>query len=181
MVTEWGMSKSLGFVNYGSDREVFIGRDYQTTKSYSESKASEIDKEIQELLAECYDRTIKCLTENKAVLDNMANLLLEKETIYAEEVELILQGTDYKEVIKIINKREKARLRKEAKKRKEAELAQAKKMQELKEQAAQALTKAGVLTEEELKMIRGESVTPAKPQEDKSKTEEKDDSNNENK
>ena len=181
MITEWGMSKSLGFVNYGSDREVFIGRDYQTTKSYSESKASEIDKEIQELLAECYDRTIKCLTENKAVLDNMANLLLEKETIYAEEVELILQGTDYKEVIKIINKREKARLRKEARKRKEAELAQAKKMQELKEQAAQALTKAGVLTEEELKMIRGESVTPAKPQEDKSKTEEKDDSNNENK
>ena len=163
MVTEWGMSKSLGFVNYGSDREVFIGRDYQTTKTYSEEKASEIDREIQDLLKECYDRTLKCLTENKDMLDNMANLLLEKETIYAEEVELILQGTDYKEVIKIINKREKARQRKEARKRKEAEVEQAKRMQELKEQAAQALTKAGVLSEEELRMIKGETSVTATP------------------
>ena len=154
MITEWGMSKSLGFVNYGSDREVFIGRDYQTTKTYSEAKACEIDKEIHDLLAECYERTINCLKENREALDNMSNLLIEKETIYAEEVELILQGKDYKEIIKIINK-----------KRKEAEEAQAKRMQELKEQAAQALTKAGVLSEEELKMIKGELNSTATPSE----------------
>ena len=170
MITEWGMSKSLGFVNYGSDREVFIGRDYQTTKTYSESKASEIDKEIHDILAECYDRTIACLNENREALDNMANLLLEKETIYAEEVEMILEGKDYKEIIKIINKREKARIRKEAKKRKEAEEAQARRMQELKEQAAQALTKAGVLSEEELKMIKGE-ISPEKTEESKENSE----------
>lgn len=188
MITEWGMSKNLGFVNYGSDREVFIGRDYQTTKTYSESKASEIDKEIQELLSECYDRTIKCLTDNRDILENMANLLLEKETIYAEEVDLILKGTDYKKVIKIINKREKARIRKETKKRKEAEAEQARRMQELKEQAAQALTKAGVLSEEELKLITNtpsekdtKKEAPAKEKsnvEDKKETTDKKDNSN---
>ena len=157
MVTEWGMSKTLGFVNYGSDREVFIGRDYQTTKTYSESKASEIDKEIKDILDECYSRTLKCLEENKDALENMAKLLIEKETIYTEEVDMVLNGENYKDIIKKIDKREKAKQRKEARKRKEAELQQAKRMQELKEQAAKALNKAGVLSEEELKLIQSEN------------------------
>ena len=169
MVTEWGMSKNLGFVNYGSDREVFIGRDYQTTKTYSEEKASEIDKEIHDILDECYKNTVKCLTDNRDILENMANLLLEKETIYAEEVDMVLKGVNYKEIIKTIDKREKAKQRKEARKRKEAEIQQQKRIQELKEQAARALNKAGVLSEEELKMIQSEN----KPVSSTTKKEEK--------
>ncbi len=176
MVTEWGMSKNLGFVNYGSDREVFIGRDYQTTKTYSESKASEIDKEIKDILDECYAKTLKCLEENRDALENMAKLLLEKETIYTEEVDMILNGENYKDIIKKIDKREKSKQRKEARKRKEAELQQARRMQELKEQAAKALNKAGVLSEEELKLIQAENkfeeIKPKKTNSSKPKKEE---------
>ena len=189
MVTEWGMSKNLGFVNYGSDREVFIGRDYQTTKTYSESKASEIDKEIKDILDECYSRTLKCLEENRDALENMAKLLLEKETIYTEEVDMVLNGENYKDIIKKIDKREKSKQRKEARKRKEAELQQARRMQELKEQAAKALNKAGVLSEEELKLIQAENrfeepkpkkQTSSKPKKEEV-SEEKQESSNEKK
>ena len=65
---------------------------------------------------------------------------------------------DYQEIVKIIDKKEKAKQRKEARKRKLAEEEQTKRMQELKEQAAQALNKAGVLTEEELKLIREDTT-----------------------
>lgn len=157
MVTEWGMSKKLGFMNLGKSSEVFIGRDYQTQKVYSETTAAIIDQEIKEILDENYKKAYDILKQNMNILHNMANLLLEKETIYSEEVDQIMNGADYKEVAKELDKREKTRKRKEAKKRKLAEIEKAKQLQELKIKAAEALSSAGVITKQEFDVIKQES------------------------
>lgn len=97
------------------------------------------------------------LSQNMTILHNMANLLLEKETIYSEEVDQIMAGADYKHVAKELEKREKTRKRKEAKKRKAAEIEKAKQLQELKIKAAEALSSAGVITKQELDVIKQET------------------------
>ncbi len=157
MITEWGMSDKLGFINYAKGSEVFLGRDYQTQVSYSEATAAQIDAEIKKLLDDSYEKAYKTLSDNKDKLDAMAKLLLERETIYTQEVDDIMAGKDYADIIKRINKEEKARKVKEEKKRKEQELLQARKMQELKEQAAIALNNAGVISAQELENIKAES------------------------
>ena len=92
MVTEWGMSSKFGFMNLGQKEEIFVGRDYQTKNSYSEKTASEIDEEIHKILHNNYVRAKKIIEENKDALIEMAEILLVKETIYKEEVDLILEG-----------------------------------------------------------------------------------------
>lgn len=154
MVTEWGMSEKLGFLSFGSKNEVFIGRDYQTQNNYSEATASLIDSEIKRIVDENYERAYKILSDNKDVLDNLANLLLEKETIYTKEVDEVLSGVDYKEIIKRIDKEEKSRKKQEDKKKREQEEANALKIQQLKEQAAEALNNAGVISKNEYNKIK---------------------------
>ena len=58
---------------------------YQSQVNYSESTASIIDSEIKKIIDECYSKAKKLLIENRDILENMAHLLLEKETIYTEE------------------------------------------------------------------------------------------------
>jgi len=99
MVTEWGMSEKLGMVAYGDDSPVFIGRSYESKKVYSEQTAAEIDDEIKRIVSEAHTRATKLLSENRAKLDVMARVLVEKETIYTEEVDLIMQDATYDEVI----------------------------------------------------------------------------------
>jgi len=99
MVTEWGMSEKLGMVAYGDDSPVFIGRSYESKKVYSEQTASEIDEEIKRIVEEAHQRATKLLLDNRAKLDVMARVLVEKETIYTEEVELIMKDASYEEVI----------------------------------------------------------------------------------
>lgn len=154
MVTEWGMSEKLGFLSFGSKNEVFIGRDYQTQNNYSEATASLIDSEIKRIVDENYARAYKILSENKDALDNLANLLLEKETIYTKEVDEILAGVDYKEIVKRIDKEEKSRKKQEDKKKREQEEVNALKIQQLKEQAAEALNNAGVISKNEYDKIK---------------------------
>ena len=100
MVTEWGMSgnNKLGQVFYGSNQEVFLGRDYGATHSYSEVTAAEIDKEVARIVEESYRRAVDILKANSAKLDIMARVLLECETIYAEEVDLIMDGASAESV-----------------------------------------------------------------------------------
>lgn len=155
MVTEWGMSE-LGFVNYGSENEVFIGRDYQKQTAYSEATSAKIDQEVSKIIDGCYARAKKTLEDNRQILENMAQLLLEKETIYTDEVDMLIKGVDPKEVAKSIDKKEKTRKRKEEKIKKEQEIEQAKKLQQVKLQAATALNKAGILSTSELEMIKKE-------------------------
>ena len=98
MVTEWGMSGKVGPVYYGGSQEVFLGRDYQTQHSYSETVATQIDAEVKRLLDEAHDKAVKILTEKRKIMENMARVLLECETIYAEEVDMLMNGASPDEV-----------------------------------------------------------------------------------
>ena len=107
MITQWGMSKKLGLVAYSDDAPVFIGRNYESKKIYSEETANAIDEEIRTIVDEAHERAVKLLTENRSILDNMARTLVEKETIYTEEVDLLMQGKTYEEVIEFMNEQDK--------------------------------------------------------------------------
>ena len=99
MVTEWGMSDTIGNFFLGGSAEIFIGRDYQAQHTYSEELGGKIDQEIKKILDECYTRAINILKENRSVLDNMVKVLFEKETIYTDEVDALMNGKSAKEVI----------------------------------------------------------------------------------
>ncbi len=106
MVTEWGMSDKVGPISYGSDREVFIGRDMASHVTYSERTASVIDEEVTKIVDESLQKARKLLSENKHLLDNMARLLIERETIYAEEVNLLMEGKTPEEIMDFMDKNE---------------------------------------------------------------------------
>jgi len=103
MVTEWGMSPEIGYVSLNSSEEFFLGRDYQSRNNYSEEKAAVIDAEVKKILDECSNRARKILKDHSAIIKNMVAVLLEKETIYTDEVELLLNGTPANEVVEYIN------------------------------------------------------------------------------
>ena len=106
MVSEWGMSSELGMVYCGNDDEVFIGKSYQERMPYSENQAAIIDKEVKKIIDSCQKETERILTENKDMLMTMANVLIEKETIYAEEVDMIIQGKSKEEILQYIDNKD---------------------------------------------------------------------------
>ncbi|MBQ9103731.1 MAG: ATP-dependent zinc metalloprotease FtsH [Clostridia bacterium] len=106
MVTEWGMSEKVGPISYGSDKEIFIGRDMASHASYSDKTASIIDEEIQKIVTDSLAKARKLLAENRKLLDNMARLLVEKETIFSEEVDLLMQGKSVEEIIAFMEENE---------------------------------------------------------------------------
>jgi len=87
MVTEYGMSDDLGPIAYSSQEEVFLGRDYGHTRSYSEDVASLIDAEIKRIVQEGYKRAEQLLMDNMSRLHKVAEVLMEKEKLEAEEFE----------------------------------------------------------------------------------------------
>lgn len=93
MVTEYGMS-SLGPVQLEQQEgSVFLGRDYNKSRNFSSQVAFEIDQEMRKIMDDCYKQAQKILKENKDLLDLIANVLLEKETITKEEIDhLVLYG-----------------------------------------------------------------------------------------
>lgn len=109
MVTEWGMSAELGPVYLGSNQEIFLGRDYQSTHNYSENVASLIDAEIKKILEKGHQTALNVLNEHRQVMDNMVRLLMEKETIYAEEVDALMAGKPLSEIEKALDERLKLR------------------------------------------------------------------------
>ena len=92
MVTKYGMSEKLGPMSFSDEEEVFVGRDFHTTKNYSESIAAEIDSEIRRIIDEAYERTEMLLTENMDKLHAVAQALLIAETLDAEQFEMIFSG-----------------------------------------------------------------------------------------
>ena len=106
MVTEWGMSDKIGPVNYGGGEQVFIGKDMQTRATYSEELAKIIDEEVEKIIKTAHEKARKLLKENKSKLDNMARLLIERETIYQEEVDMIMDGKTAVEIMKIMQDRD---------------------------------------------------------------------------
>ncbi len=108
MVTEWGMSDRIGPIYYGSNGEIFVGRDYQTEKGYSEEIAGVIDEEVRAIIESCHQRATQILTENINVLHNMARVLVERETIHTEEVEMLVKGATVEEVFAYMDKADNA-------------------------------------------------------------------------
>ena len=103
MVAEWGMSDKIGPVSYGGGQEIFVGRDYQTRSDYSEQKAMVIDEEVERIIKESHEKATKLLSENKPLLDTMARILIERETIYSDEVDMIMQGKSAEEILQYMN------------------------------------------------------------------------------
>ncbi len=100
MVTELGMSEKLGLISYSDDSQpVFLGKDMATHNAYSEETAKMIDDEVRTIISTQHERARKLLSEKRSVLDNMARVLIERETIYTEEVDMLLEGKTYEEVI----------------------------------------------------------------------------------
>ena len=90
MVTEYGMS-DLGPVQYEHKSEdVFLGRDYTKSKNFSDQVAREIDTEVKKIIESCYERSKEILKGNKKLVEKLANILYEKETLTKEEIEEIV-------------------------------------------------------------------------------------------
>jgi cell division protease FtsH len=85
MVARYGMCEKLGTVSYLDGGEVFIGRDYQTTKSYSEKVAATIDDEVRILIDKAYAHCKQILSDNAEKLNELTEYLLEHESISGEQ------------------------------------------------------------------------------------------------
>lgn len=93
MVCRWGMSEKMGPLAFGkSDGEVFLGRDFNSSKDYSEDTARQIDAEVRNIVVGCYERGKQLLTENIEALRRVSDALVEYETLDAEDVNILLQG-----------------------------------------------------------------------------------------
>ncbi len=93
MVCKYGMSDKIGPVTYGDDdHDVFLGRDFMTRKDYSEQKAREIDEEISDMLGELYEGAKTLLADNRELLDNITQALLERETLDAKDLKALVAG-----------------------------------------------------------------------------------------
>ncbi|MCC7534683.1 MAG: ATP-dependent zinc metalloprotease FtsH [Deltaproteobacteria bacterium] len=96
MVCEWGMTDALGPLAYGHrEEQVFLGRDFgNRTVDYSEATAQQIDAEIRRIVQEQYELTLQKLSENRDKLDALANALLDRETLDAQDVTALMDGQD---------------------------------------------------------------------------------------
>lgn len=107
MVTEWGMSERVGLVTYQSDNPIFLGRDMEAHNTYSEETAGIIDEEVHKIIEDAHARAVKLLTENRKILDNMARVLVERETIYMDEVDMLLEGASVDKIYEYMDSKEK--------------------------------------------------------------------------
>jgi cell division protease FtsH len=94
MVTQYGMSKNMGQRTFGQkDELIFLGREISEQRDYSEEIAAQIDHEINAIISRAYERAREVLTANRARLDAIANLLMEKETIDSPELLAVVNGS----------------------------------------------------------------------------------------
>jgi cell division protease FtsH len=94
MVARYGMCEKLGTVSYLNDSEVFIGRDYEKTKSYSEQVAGTIDEEVKALIDKAYKQCAEILSENEEKLNRIVSFLLENETMSGSQFEACMKGEE---------------------------------------------------------------------------------------
>jgi len=92
MVARYGMCEKLGTVSYLDGGEVFIGRDYQNTKSYSEKVAATIDDEVKALIDKAYAHCKQLLSENSEKLNEVVEFLLANESMSGEQFEACMEG-----------------------------------------------------------------------------------------
>lgn len=93
MIMEFGMSSKLAPMQFGrSQGQVFLGRDLGHEQNYSDAIAYEIDQEMQEMINDCYNRAKQLLIEKRSQLELVAETLLTKETLDAEEIRQLLEN-----------------------------------------------------------------------------------------
>ena len=102
MVARYGMCERLGTVSYLDGGEVFIGRDYQTTKSYSEKVAGTIDEEVKSLIDRAYDHCRKLLTDHADKLQKLSDYLLANESISGEQFARMMEGKELGEATQTV-------------------------------------------------------------------------------
>ena len=91
MIAKYGMSDSIGPVSYASSQEIFVGRDYEKTKPYSEATAGAIDAQVQAIMREAYRRCEEILHAHSERLDKIAGFLMENENMDRAQFEAVMQ------------------------------------------------------------------------------------------
>ena len=104
MVAKYGMSETIGPLNYSSADEVFLGRDFTSKQNFSEELASKIDKEVHDIMTNAYAETEKILLEHREELHRVAEALLEMETLDADQFEALYSNTSTVEELENIQK-----------------------------------------------------------------------------
>jgi cell division protease FtsH len=93
MVCEWGMSEAMGPLTFGKKEEqIFLGREIAQHQDYSEQTALKIDDEVSRIVGENYQRSTQVLAQHKAALLTVADELLAREVLDAEQIKAILDG-----------------------------------------------------------------------------------------
>jgi len=97
MVMRFGMSDKLGPVALGrASGNMFLGREISAERDFSEETASVVDEEVSQLVETAYSRAKRLLVQNRSILDNLANMLIERETVDAEELQTLIENSDVK-------------------------------------------------------------------------------------
>ncbi len=93
MVTEWGMSEKLGPVSFGKkDEQIFLGREISQHRDFSEATAQVIDEEVDRIIKFCVGEARSKLQNNRELFETMAKSLIERETLDAAEIKMIIAG-----------------------------------------------------------------------------------------
>ena len=111
MVCEWGMSEKLGPMSYGAkEEEIFLGREIQKHRDYSEKTAIEIDEEIRGIINLAMNRAEKILRDNIDLLHKLSKELLEREILDSEEIERIIKGEELPPVPEVVSEKKEAEI-----------------------------------------------------------------------
>jgi cell division protease FtsH len=115
MVTQWGMSESLGPVRYSEDEQhVFLGNEITKAKQHSERMAEQIDSEMRSILMQCFEAARAMCEEHSGELQTVAEALLELETLTGDDVERIFEGAGVPELAAARRRSEEEKARAEA-------------------------------------------------------------------
>lgn len=157
MVAEWGMSDKLGLLSFGEGEEIFVGRDYQKQLPYSQEVASTIDAEVSKIINTAHKRATEIIESKKDVIEKVKQILLDKETIYKEEFEMLFNGASVEEVEKAIDAKEQEK--REYQERAKKEALEEHKSRDIKSRlaTAEALAKAGVISKQDYENIKREA------------------------
>ena len=157
MVAEWGMTDEIGLISFGDGGEIFVGRDYQKQVPYSDELSSKIDAEVKKIIDNAHKQAKEILSSKKDILEKVRDILLEKETIYKEEFEMIYNGASVEDVKAAIDQKEAEKRAIQEKAKQEA--IEEHKTRDIKQrvETAEALAKAGVITKQDLENIKKEA------------------------
>lgn len=157
MVTEWGMTDKIGLVSFGEGEEVFVGKNYQKQIPYSQELAYVIDEEVKKIIDQAHKTAKDILTSKKDIIEKVVKILIDKETIYKEEFEMLYNGASVEEVEQSIDKKEQEKRDYQEKAKQQALVEHKARDIKSRIETAQALAKAGVISKQDFEKIKAEA------------------------